>query len=201
MKSKDVIIGLWMYLWIKVFLWLDLRKFQIEKSRDLRENDKERMALDNMKAPGNVEEIFKHVRYHEDPFNGLWDYINSPEYMYFKIKTWNYDDYNDGPFIGDCDDYAFMFGKLIVMMDSITEVKLLCACYRGGAHSTCLYKYKDKLYMYDYGIFEVEDIKAATALIASRYSKDKSPVVRYSVIEDIKLNKSFPVNGKPRLFK
>jgi len=201
MKVKDFVVGLWLYLWIRFFLFFDMRKFQIEKSRAIRESKEERMSFDTFNSPETIENIFKVVRYRSDPVGGLWDYISDPEHMYFKIKTWNYQEFPEGPYIGDCDDYAFMFAKLIVLVEGVSEVQLLSTCYRGSAHTTCLYKYDEKMYMFDYGIMEVEDSFSAARSVAERHSKDKSPVIRFTVVEQVLKDKSYPVKAKARLFK
>ena len=170
MDFKEKVLSWLMWLSFRWLIAIGARRKQIELSRAIRENDHEKMHLPTFKTPKEVEKLVMKTRYLPDPFDGKWDYVGSAEWLYYKTQVHNYRKFPDGPFTGDCDDYAWLFGKLVVKVDGVTDVRLLSLTYRGAAHAICSYHYKDKMYYFDYGIREVEDLDTLCGDVAERYS-------------------------------
>jgi len=200
MKLWERLYSIWIKVWFRLFFLLDLRRNAVRASRAVHENDSEKMPLENYQLPGEVEKVILKCRYKRDPFKGKWDYINSPEWMQYRINTFDYDSYPKGPFLGDCDDYGFMFGKLVCELEGVAEVYLISTMYRGGAHATCIYRMEDdtSFQHFNYGSADLESTdskkaaREAAVKVAKLHSKDHSDVVYNCVMEKILKSSDLP---------
>lgn len=135
------------------------------------------------KAPGNIEDAMSNFLYRGDPFNGQLDYISHPEYVQAVLDNPNIND-------GDCDDGHFYVANALRKCIGVTKIYYLSSGFsskknkKSGAHATCVYKYHDKWYHYDWSIYEIDDPNNAPLAVAKRYTKDENAKVTYWVWEN-----------------
>lgn len=189
---KKISVDLHAFLLSLAFIF-NLRRILIKISRLIRENENEKKVLPSFKTPQEVESHLSKTKYHKDPFSGKWDYVSSAEYMEYKLETHNYEKFPEGPYLGDCDDYAFMVAKLIVLVDSVGVSKLVSIWFTGGAHAVCFFHYKGENFLYDYGIIKVENLKEAVNLVAKKYSNGVDEYPKYYVVENVYRGENMPI--------
>lgn len=177
---------------MKVVYALNLRRVFSAVSRKIFD-DSETARIPDYGTPEKVQDVLKVLKWRSDPMSGNWDYITDPRHIQYLVNK------HQGQFEAeDCDGIHFYAGTLLSRMNDVSKVRLYSIKYRGGAHAVCAYTYRGKKFLYDYRIYEMDRYRDIPCHIASRYSKDKSEVVMWYVIERISSSDSLPF--KPRIY-
>ena len=106
------------------------------------------------------------LAWRQDPHNGKWDYISSPETVSYKLENGR-----DAPKVKaeDCDGIHFFIAFCLARMKDVEDVQYLGTVYNSGAHATCVYTHLGKKYHWDYVIRPIDSYDDAPHEVADRY--------------------------------
>lgn len=176
----------WFRFWLRAAYFLRLRWPAIWLVRWLKgELSAPRKELPPFKTP---DEIIRYAaerfQYREDKGRvGGWvfplDWVTDPEVFQARLDDRVQRD-------GDCDDYHFWVAEALSGVDGIDRLYLMTCGYRGGAHTTVVFRDSWKKWrLVDYALTTLEDPNDAPGLVARRYSIDGTGHVTYYVFETL----------------
>lgn len=107
------------------------------------------------------------------------DWITDADVFHYRLLTEEIRD-------GDCDDYHNFVAQCLALREEVDEVYLCYVGYRGGGHVVCAFKSTNQWYLVDYRTTMINSLDDIAPKIAAKYSKDKSSVIYFWVVETVR---------------
>jgi hypothetical protein len=185
-RHRWIWAGVALSFWIRVAYLLRLRGPFVRLQRRLkREHKAPRKPLPKFDSPEHVERyVKKRFKYRLDQtrIGGKMiplDWVTDPEVFHARLDEGEQKD-------GDCDDYHAFVAHALKPISGVSDVYLLSSGYKGGGHTTCVYKFKGNWYLFNYSIKLIDDPNDAPRLVAEWGTKgDNEVAVEFYVFETI----------------
>lgn len=157
----------WYGFWIRIAYALRLRGFVVRIQRRIKgERKAPREALPQFATPEDLETYIRaRFEYRRDQtrvggFMLPLDWVTHEEVFHARLLDPELPD-------GDCDDYAFFVARALLLISGVSDVLLLSSGYKGGGHTTCVYRYKSNWYLFNYKIQLIDDPNNAPQLVSN----------------------------------
>jgi len=85
------------------------------------------------------------TRWRSDPLDGMGDYVSDPRLAWYRMGTWNWLRYPQGPYINDCDDLALLTVGMWHELGLKNEAKVLSVIWPKGGHAVAVIEWPEKL--------------------------------------------------------
>lgn len=166
---------LWFGFWIRVAYLFNLRWASCEFMRWWSgEHKAPRVLLPVFNTPEEVQTyVMSHFQYRKDQFElklfkrrwfFMCDWVSHPEVFQGRLMDKTTKD-------GDCDDIHFWVARALLDVPGVEEVYLLSSGFKGGAHATTVFLYKDQWKHFDYHIYDLKNPNLAPDAVTDRYTK------------------------------
>lgn len=178
---------------IRLYFWTKLRILVNAVQRLWKKEPWEKKTpLPKFDTPKDVETYVRaRFQYRLDQTRiGKWtipiDYVTHPEVFQTRLE-------DEVQVDGDCDDFHFWVAQVLTQnVHGVEWAYPLSVTWKGGGHTTCLYKYKGLVYLFNYDIegpLEVEDAPRCVLEWHNRQQEweGKAPAKRifYYVLETV----------------